>query len=620
MRKSYSVTKAVIAIILACVLIISTGTPLVFAQQNNNNINCKLSEELIDALLKLGDDEEVKVYIILKDVDTDTVMSRFRELYPREYDEYVLAKDGDPNNAFSNPVYGDIEKKYELDDVEFEDVIDGELLQNGIEYKRQVFADLYTEQNQAFADKYLTKEEQIFVSKYSPMIIASIGRDLLFEIIRNDSVIWIDLFHEFSMEELMSIATMTTKSSYVCYSLGNNGNGVKIGQIEVFVPNTEDQYLIGASITINPAHSWLCNDHATVVARIMVGQTFSGAPGAMLYSTGFNGSAISYYEGIEWLIEKSVNVINMSARLVDYDGIYDVPCMWTDHIAIQHDVHFVAGAGNNDDNYKVAIPAMAYNVIAVGGFNTQATAADNDDIMYTDSSYIEVGTYGRAEKPNIIAPAVSLWFNDLTDSGTSYAAPQVSSVIAQMCSKNSVLKTKQTAMGAILSAGAALKINGTSGSGQVGDTFTTATRVDGQLQISNIEGAGKLNAYNARNVVHQSHWWGGQVPVSNFPYTKSFYIDTSFNSINRVAIFWLKGNSLIGNHTGSSPVISTSTLAKLKLEVFDPYGNSLGSCCTNNGNFDIVQFVPSVSGYYTAKVTLVNPSYNSVEYLGIALW
>ena len=96
--------------------------------------------------------------------------------------------------------------------------------------------------------------------------------------------------------------------------------------------------------------------------------------------------------------------------------------------------------------------------------------------------------------------------------------------------------------------------------------------------------------------------------------------NVTVNSINRVAIFWLKGNSLIGNHTGSSPVISTSTLAKLKLEVFDPYGNSLGSCCTNNGNFDIVQFVPSVSGYYTAKVTLVNPSYNSVEYLGIALW
>ena len=55
--------------------------------------------------------------------------------------------------------------------------------------------------------------------------------------------------------------------------------------------------------------------------------------------------------------------------------------------------------------------------------------------------------------------------------------------------------------------------------------------------------------------------------------------------------------------------------------MFDPNGNSIGKSSTVRSNYEIVQFVPTVGGNYTIKVTFEEDyTSNSYVYLGIAIW
>lgn len=127
-------------------------------------------------------------------------------------------------------------------------------------------------------------------------------------------------------------------------------------------------------------------------------------------------------------------------------------------------MHYVNAAGNNAG--FIYSPGMAYNAITVGGLNDNGVDAVQSFTLYSNTSYEECSPiYYRPEKPNLVAPAVDIWGT----LGTSYAAPQVTGTIAQLCSYNSTLKTKQTAMGAILAASSAEKVEAT-GNGSVGVT------------------------------------------------------------------------------------------------------------------------------------------------------
>jgi hypothetical protein len=58
-------------------------------------------------------------------------------------------------------------------------------------------------------------------------------------------------------------------------------------------------------------------------------------------------------------------------------------------------------------------------------------------------------------------------------------------------------------------------------------------------------------------------------------------------------------------------------MANLNLYVYDPNGTLVGSSTTSMGNFEIVQFIPTVSGNYRIEIT---GSSEEKEYIGIALW
>ena len=118
-------------------------------------------------------------------------------------------------------------------------------------------------------------------------------------------------------------------------------------------------------------------------------------------------------------------------------------------------------------------------------------------------------------------------------------------------------------------------------------------------------------------MVTTAQWWGTTVNATSLPYTQTFYIDSSSNSLTRIALFWLKRNSLSGTHSSATP--TGDAFSNLNLQVLGPNGNVVASSTTQYANFEIVQFVPTVTGNYTIKVVRASGS-ASKENIGLAIY
>jgi len=596
--------------------------------------------------------------VTMEDVDHDEVMVEFRQRYPYEYKVYMFAKFDDPGDMTADEIAA-------IDDAD---------LQRAIELKRQVYREYYSEANEAVIDSYYSEEEILYTSVYTPVAIVETNATDVARLSRNEKVRAVSSAGEllqlsnssnaYPFDDIVEqLEWINTKSgaAYVRDTRGYDGAGVKIGMVEVTVPDVTNEYLAGADITVRASDASNVDDHSTAVAMIMVGKDAQGnaygiAPEADLYCAAYEGGYKDrFFAAVEWLLGQGVNVINLSA-LVDYrknssdppeeegvqeyeqyqGGWYDDVSQWVDHIAVQHDVHFTMAAGNSAEielgeyalRHFIASPAMAYNAITVGSSEHYVTE-DNSEYgellevipefqTATYSCYKDGGT-SKVEKPNLVAYGCIYYGIEGNGAveGTSFAAPQVAGVIAQLCTYNSALKYKQTVMSAILMASAAEKVEPVLGTdGTRGCLFDPSVRVENNPQISDKAGAGIMNARMALGIATAGNYWSPTVYNSGFPYTKTVYIDATVNTVNRVVIFWLKRNT-VTDHTSGLVDYRTYPIADLNLEVFDPNGVSLETSTLTSGNFEIVQFFPELTGNYTIKIT---GSSAEKEYIGIALW
>lgn len=593
-------------------------------ETSSTEASVKISEDVSAKLVEMSDDEKISVYIYFTDT-SDSVLSTMKSNYSDLYATYVAATG--ETDSFSSSLLTVDAAKAETDEQK-------EMVQASIQVKRDLYNDHYSSANRSILKKYCSDDDILFVSSYAPMVIASVTRSELKQLMADSSVTNISLFEdkELSVSSLIN-GNLSSRATYVRDTLGNRGYGVKIGQIEPAVPNTSDSYLASANITTNTSFGGNLSsanvDHATIVARIMVGST-GVAPSASLYSASV-GSLESVYNAVDWLISKGVNVINMSANFYGWHG-YDAFCAYIDHLAVQHDVHFVVTSGNNDvrdPNYYVCSPGMAYNAITVGAYHDNSTAPANDTQIYakqkddyieTYSKYLEGDATDRPCKPNLVASGNDFW----GQSGTSFAAPQVTGVIAQLCSYNSSLKTKQTCMGAILAASCGRKIasevqTGTeivsSGSFKGGKFTSSASVALSGNQISNIQGAGKLDAYWARTIVASGYYWSATLSASTTIHTQNVYITKGSETLTRVALYWLKRNTVDSQNN-----VTEIDMPDWDLKVYGPDGSLIASSTTYYSNFEIVQFVPPSSGTYQIEIRRVDSSYDEKSNIGLAVW
>ncbi len=527
-----------------------------------------------------------------------------------------------------------------------------EYVTNRVETRRAIYASMEEEKNQAFIDRYpdiqALHDDRTYVSKYSPVISTKLTAEELSVLSEDDEVCEISILRDLNFVEELVISEQTIRATYTRDTLYLKGGGIKIGMIDKGMPNRNAGYFNASNIHLesdeNNAISCVYSEHATGVAYVICGAqaTYGGVtyqgivPNATLYATYYNGvwgSGSDWHARVEWLLSKGVIVINMSIGDESGEGTYTNEEKWLDHIGINHSVHFVKSAGdtsNEEEGGYITIPGMAYNIVTVGAIDTHGTADQwgADDTIPHFTSIYEANDQHEPNKPDIAAPGTNIAFPFVfTDpqtgytshiiSGTSYAAPQVTAIIAQMCQEKPALVEKQACMKAVLAAGTTHALSCKTGDADM-----------------NLIGAGVVDARGAHYVASNNRFVATNFPASTVAGTTVQYQFTvnGSDAVVRVALSWLANVDFgVNNHvTGDLP--ARVRLANLDLVVKNSNGVVVGTANSEDDNLEVVMFSPNgIGGTYTIEVTLTNhaivdpsaatPVYDpQIVYYGVAWW
>ncbi len=196
------------------------------------------------------------------------------------------------------------------------------------------------------------------------------------------------------------------------------GEDIVIGVLEAGIVDKNHSNFDNIDLTVRNEWYYIetVTEHATMVASIIAKM----CPDAKLLSVEIFGNAVSE---IDWMLDRNVNIINMSYGESTPSGNYNSESAYVDYIVNTYKVTIIASVSNSGSNTGyVANPALGYNVIGVG-----ASAAVNGNVL-DFSAYKEIN---GPDKPNILAPGLAIKIDPFGfHSGTSFSAPIVSSCVA----------------------------------------------------------------------------------------------------------------------------------------------------------------------------------------------
>lgn len=514
-------------------------------------------------------DKMIPVLIWMKDVDLSGVMS-----------EALLSLNKDIDS---------LEELTSRKDISLDD------FQKYIQTKRNLSSALYEEHNNRIVHDCFDGKDIIYISRYSPVVLLYLDVEEIVKVSQREEVMLIDYYFSEENENEISIANSVTRASLVYPSYGYGGYGIKIGVLEESITNA---YFPGVNVvsqngTVSAYQEPL--NHVNSVVSIIS----SIAPDAQYYIA--DNSVMSNFQAIEWLLSQGVNIINASKK-IDNDGCntYGSVSKWLDHIAYNHDVHFVKSSGNEGET-GVTSGGMAYNIVTVGNINDNRTLSYTDDDIATDSSfYYDYDNSHLTSKPDICAPGVGISTEFGTGSGTSCSAPQVAGAIALLCQGNPTLTIRQDAVKAILTC----SVN-----------YSSPLTYVPSDSFYKYFGAGLLDTCGAVWVAENTRYVASSISTNTSSKTYSFYVSSSDDRV-RVSLAFLR-NSSIGssNHVGTSP--NVVNLSDLDLRVYPPNSSTpIASSTKLYNNVEIVDFEPTVSGTYTIVIT--NYSSSATTYFGLA--
>lgn len=493
-------------------------------------------------------------------------------------------------------------------------------------------AEQYAEMKQAYANieglqETRETDTRLFYSQYAPMISAELTRADIKKLASDRRVQSIEYSPDVKLESHGDVSVPTIGADYVRDTWGYTGSGIKIGLLEVCgLPDRSSPYFDEDNIVYDPeVNQQEFNDHAEIVAAIMVAQpttingiTYEGiVPDAKLYAT-YSDTLQIMRERWEWLLSQGVHVINFSGGGgASAPYTYGSEEKWIDHVAFNHNVHFVQSAGNN--NGYVVRPAMAYNIITVGAIDDKNTTSYADDVRCdwgpnNGSSYMEDDSL--TNKPDLLAPGVAIDSAASSDGswGTSLSAPHVTAVVAQLCQRKPELKLLQDAMKAILTA-------------SISHSPIRYNTMNGVVDKYNKCGAGVVNARSACATVINSRYESGSFAANSGDGAQVVYTFnvTDTTKLIRVSLSWLKCSVFAEGESHDTEDLTTGTLANLNLYIHDSEGlvEYNGKDVVSNNrrgiNTEIVEFKATRTGTHRIYVRQTTQS-NKRVYYGVAWW
>jgi hypothetical protein len=405
----------------------------------------------------------------------------------------------------------------------------------------------------------------------------------------------------------LDIARATIFATTV-HSRGFTGNGVRVAQIEV-----------GGRIATSNPHladvvqntTYVCStphSHGTAVAGIIrsTHSTHRGiAPGATLWAGGScSGSASELQNRSTAAADWGARAINLSwgSNIGLTPGAND---RFYDTMVATRYRTVVKSAGNeagpcNSGTGNVTSPGLAYNVITVGNYDDKNTTGWSDDVMNSCSSWRNpTSTRSDRIKPEVSAPGTlinsttnaSPWTGNV-GSGTSYAAPMVTGMVALLIQRNSSLSSWPEAIKAIIMA-------------------TALNNIEGNARLSNYDGAGGIAANRADDVARRVNGnWGGQAYTCGSATTVNLANMSLTGGVRtRAVIAW--------NNDPRYSSYASQPGADLNLRIRNPAGTIVASSSSWDNTYEIVDFTPASSGTYTMQVVKARCDYNPA-YIGWA--
>lgn len=470
----------------------------------------------------------------------------------------------------------------------------------------------------------------IFKSQYLDFLIINSTKSEIMNLSNNVKVDYLDVYKEEIMTEeqwnfssVVSADSSTgTGSSSFNNGDGYDGTGIIVGIIESEKYDAND-YNLQLAHENNLNHiktnniSGTVGSHATNVTSIICGRkttingkTYEGlATGATIWQTTINYDT-DLYAAIELLASKGANVINLSGGFLTGSTYHNIDKIVDEHI-VRLNVSFVKSSGNNGGN--VTSPGKGYNVITVGNLTTKSDDKPLQNIYNTSSSapysmdtssQYNNATY-LANKPDVVAPGSNLYLptnattSERKGGGTSYAAPLVTGIAAQLMQEHITFKVNPNAFKNAIVCGASNK------------NITGTTTSYGKLE--NESGAGLVNAINSFNAMENVYY---EAYLTNHPtgvYDTIADVYIKKGQTIRIALTFEKEEdinltSYYGNNidirlaqTAGYAVHAKSESLKDNVEIIEYKATSSGtyniqtrltsSTLTTNGNYDLHYWV-----------------------------
>ncbi len=444
-----------------------------------------------------------------------------------------------------------------------------------------------------------------YVSTIAPLVFVELRKSEILELAERADIDRI--YPPYAYSDLMDVAKVTQKADWVDNLFGYEGAGINVAILEDSRIEFGNPYL-NAGTTRVPGDANV-DQHATATAGMVASQhgTYQGiSQGAALFSanaTDYSDTNLS--SAMDWAAGAGlgVEIINNSWGGNATTTTLNVHDRHLDWIVRNSGKTVIAAAGNeagscNSQTGRITSPARAFNVISVGNYDDNDTITWDDDVMDSCSSFVDPSsTNGDREKPELSASGSfitsttdsSPWVNGV-GSGTSYAAPMVAGAAALLMERNGNLEYRPQAVKAILMAAAGHNIEG-------------ATR------LSEYDGVGGMDIRAAFSLVDQA-WWGWQpVTISDLPWTTGAWLYEG--QVVRGVIAWTS------NPAGD---YSTDPLdADFDMVVTAPSGSTVASSSSWDNNYEIVEFVPTVTGWY--EFAFSAPRFDgTTEYIGYTFW
>jgi hypothetical protein len=495
----------------------------------------------------------------------------------------------------------------------------------------------YSSLNDTFIAKHIGNKprEIIYNSRYTSTIVVEANKAEILSYAKMSIVEDISLFVETIQEPDLSEVLeqihadrglFGTKGSSFNSGQGYRGTGIRIGIIEPnrqeFVRNTPMLSGIGTArlvfandagpggIPLIPLNA--DQEHATMVTSLIVGQsvtvsgrTYEGiVPLAIVFQTPIE-TDVDVHRAIQNLVNRGAHVINYSGGNRNPETGYESHDREVDRLINSTFVVFVNSAGNYHSTWnshgRVTSPGKALNAITVGNAATKssnnATAPtpywmyDGENIMKDGASaFNHVSTIPN--KPDISAPGTNIGYvrsnnNVIHRTGTSYAAPFVTGVVAQMMQARADLRFNPHIVKSILIAGAFSVLI------QRPPNDSANTLVSNSNHIWTKSGAGLVNArqsvliaeanrYRDHRFINMSNW---SVSLGNL---------SAGQRIRVVATFLRSNNSTIS---------TALDYDNIHIRVLNSSGGTVASSTSNVQNVEIVEFNVSSNGSYSISVT-----------------